>query len=79
MHIYQLLFTYCALIFIWIIILSIKIKFLFLFRIAIINRLFFNFVLTLESNNFGAEGAKAIAETLKLNNKLTNINLSNIL
>ena len=51
-------------------------KFLFLFIIAILNRFYFHFVITLEANNIGAEGAKALAEALKLNKNLTSIILS---
>ena len=79
MDIYQLLFTNCVLIFIWIIILIIQTKFQFLFIIAIINRLLFNFVITLGYNNIGAEGAKILAEVLKLNKNLTNIELCKFL
>ena len=73
MHIYQLLFTYCVLIFIWIIIFIIQTKFRFLFIIASINRLFFYFVIILEYNNIGDEGAKALAKALKLNKNLSSI------
>ena len=79
MHIYQLLFTYCVLIFIWIIIFIIQTKFRFLFIIASINRLFFHFVITLGDNNIGDEGAKALAEALKLNKNLTTIDLGKFL
>ena len=79
MHIYQLLFTYCDLIFIWIFIFIIQSKFIFLFIMAIINRLFFYFVITLGANNIGAEGAKALAEALKLNKNLTSIALRKFL
>ena len=79
MHIYQLLFTYCVLIFIWIIIFIIQTKFRFLFIIASINRLFFHFVITLGGNNIGVEGAKALAEALKLNKNLTTIDLGKFL
>ena len=75
MHIYQLLFTYCVLIFIWIIIFIIQTKFLFLFIIEIIYRLFYHFAITLGTNNIGSQGAKALAEALKRNKNLTNINL----
>ena len=71
MHISQLLFTYSVLI----IILFIQTKFLFLFIIAIINKLFFYFVITLEYNVIGDEGAEALAKALKLNKNLTSINL----
>ena len=76
MHIYQLLFTCCLLIFIWIIIFIIQTKFLFLFIIAIINRLFFYLVIILGDNKIGVEGAKALAEALKYNKNLASINLS---
>ena len=79
MHIYQLLFTYSVLIFIWIFIFIIRTKFLFLFIIAILNRLFFYFVITLVNNSIGAELAKALAEALKLNNNLTRILLGNFM
>ena len=69
MHSFKSLSIYYILIFIWIITLLIPTNFLFSFIIvAIINRLFFNFVIIiLEHNNIGAEGAKALAEALKLN------------
>ena len=67
MQIYQLLFTYYVLIFIWINIFIIQTKVQFLFIITIINRLFFHFVITLAGNNIVFEGAKVIAEALKLN------------
>ena len=80
MHIYQLLFTYCVLIFIWIIIFIIQTKFRFLFIIASINRLFFHFVIIiLDNNKIGVEGAKALAEALKLNKNLTTIDLGKFL
>ena len=53
-----------------------KIKFLFLFIITNLNRLLFYFVIILGYNNIGLEGAKALAEGLKLNKNLTSINLS---
>ena len=74
-HIYQLLFTNCVLIFSSIFIFIIQTKFVFLFIIAIINRLFFYFVITLGYNGFSAEGAEALAEALKLNKNLTLIEL----
>ena len=77
MHIYKLLFTYCVLEFISIFIFIIQTKFIFLFIIAIINRLFFHFVFTLENNKIGDEGAIALAEALKLNETLINIDLGN--
>ena len=76
MRIYKLLFTYCVLIFIWIFIFIIQTKFVFLFIIEIINRLFFYFAITLEGNNIYDEGAKVLAEALKLNKNLISINLS---
>ena len=79
MHIYQFLFSYCVLIFIWIFIFIIQSKFQFLFIIAILNRLFFYFVITLASNNIGDEGAKALAKALKLNKNLTSIILGNFI
>ena len=69
------IFTYCVLIFIWLIIFIIQTKFLFLFIIIILNRLFFYFVITLGDNSIGVEGAKALAEALKLNKNLKNIDL----
>ena len=62
-------------IFIWILIFIIQTKILFLFIISINNRLFLYFVITLEDNDIGAEGAEALAEALKLNKNLTSINL----
>ena len=52
-------------------------KFLFLFIIIhIITRLFFHFVIILVKNYIGIKGAKALAETLKHNNKnITDLNL----
>ena len=79
MHIYQLLFTYCVLKCIWIIFFIIQTKFLFLLIIAIINLLFLHFVITLAHNNIGDEGTKALAEALKLNKNLTNIDLGKFL
>ena len=76
MHIYKLLFTYCILILIGIFIFIIQTKFLLVLFIAIINRLLFYFIITLGCNRIGDEGAKALAEALKLNKNLTNINLS---
>ena len=73
MHTYKLLFTYYVLIFIWIIIFTVQTNFLFsFFIIAIIYRLFFHFVIIiLEYNYIYDEGAKALAEALKLNKNLT--------
>ena len=79
MHNYQLLFTCCFLKFIGIVICIIQTKFLFLFIIAIIYRLFFHFVITLEDNMICNEGIKALAKALKLNKNLANINLRNFL
>ena len=81
MHIYQLLFTNCVMIslFIWIIIFIIQTKFVFFFIIVILNRLFFHFVITLGDNRIGAEGAKALVEALKLNKNLTSISIGNFL
>ena len=53
----------------------IQTKFQLLFIIAIINPLFFYFVITLEYINIGDEGAKVLAEALKLNKNLTSISL----
>ena len=77
MHTFKLLFTYYVLIFIWIIIFIVQKNFLFSFIIiAIINQLFFHFVIIiLECNNIGDEGVKALAEALKLNKNLTDLNL----
>ena len=71
MHTYKLLFIYYALIFIWIIIFDVPTKILFLF-IARISLLFFHFhfEIILVENNIGDEGAKALAEALKLNKNL---------
>ena len=79
MYIYQLLFAYFVLIFIWITIIIIHTKFLLLFIIANINRLFLHFIITLESNKIGSEGTKALAEVLKLNKNLITLNLSKFL
>ena len=79
MYIYQLLLTYYVFIFIRIISFIIQTKFQFLFIIAIINRLFFYFVIILVSNNIGAEGSKALSEALKLNKNLASINLGKFL
>ena len=78
MYTLKLLFTYYVLIFIWIIIFIVQKNFLFSFIIiAIINRLFFHFVIIiLDNNNIGDEGAKALAEALKLNKNLAHLNLS---
>ena len=54
-------------------------KIVFLFIITILNRLFFYFVITLDNNNIGDEGAKALAEGLKLNKNLISINLGKFL
>ena len=63
----QIIFLF-VLIFIWIIIFIVQTNSPLPFIIiAIINRLFFNFVITLGGNNIGDEGAKALAEGLKLN------------
>ena len=62
-------------IFILIIIFIIHQKFRFLFIIVNIHRLFFNFVIILERNKIGDEGAKALSEALKLIENLTNIDL----
>ena len=76
MHSYKLLFNICLLIFIWINMFNIQTKFLFLFIIAIINRLFFHFVIIiLDSNKIGYEGAKALAVAFKLNKNLIDLNL----
>ena len=78
MNIYQLLFRYYVLIFIWIIIFIIQTNLPFLIIIVIITRLFFNFIITLGDNYIGDEGAKSLAEALKYNKNLTSINLSKI-
>ena len=77
MHTLKLLLTSYVLIFGWIIIFIVQTNFLFSFIIiAIINRLFFHFVIIiLEGNNFGYKGAKALAEALKLNKNLVHLNL----
>ena len=77
MHTFKLLFTYYVLIVIWIIIFIVQTNFLFSFIIiAIFNRLFFHFVIIiLVKNKIGDEGAKALAEALKLNKNLTDLNL----
>ena len=78
MHTLKLLFTYYdVLIFIWIILFIVQTNFLLSFIfIGIINRLFFHSVIIiLESNNIGDEGAKALAEGLKLNKNLAHLNL----
>ena len=49
--------------------------FIYYRKFAIINRLFFYFVITLGDNSIGAEGAKALAEALKLNKNFTRIGL----
>ena len=79
MLIYQLLFAYCVLIFIWIIIFIIQTELLFLFIIAIIYRLFFHFVIPLEDNMICNEGINALAKALKINKNLANISLGNFL
>ena len=56
-----------------------QIKLLLLFIIAILNRLFFYFIITLAINNIGSDGAKALAETLKFNKNLTSIELGNFM
>ena len=43
------------------------------------NRLFFYYVIIIASNKIGGEGAKALAEALKLNKYLTKINLGKFL
>ena len=77
MHILILLFTYSVLIFAWINIFIVQTNFLFSFIIiTIINRLFFHFVvIILDYNSIGDEGAKALAEALKLNKNLAHLNL----
>ena len=77
MHTLKLLFTYYVLLFIRIIIFINETNFLFSFIIiAIINRLFIHFVIIiLDLNNIGDEGAKALAEALKLNKNLAHLNL----
>ena len=60
-----------------IIIKLIKIHFSFIFITTLINRLLLNFEIIIECNNIGAEGAKALAEALKLNKTLTSIDLCN--
>ena len=69
MHNYKLLFTYYIFIFIWIINMIVQTNFLFSFIIiAIINLLFFNFVIIiLDANDIGTKGAQAFAKALKLN------------
>ena len=79
MHSYKLLITYCVLIFIWIIIFIILTKYLFLVIIAIINSLFFHFVIILDGNDIGVEGAKALAEGLKVNKSVTELILGKFL
>ena len=79
MHIYPLLFTYCVLILIWIITFIIQTNFLFLFIIINNNRLFYHFVNILGKNSIGVEGAKTLADALKLNKNLTNIDLCRFL
>ena len=78
MHTFNLLIIYYVLIFIWI---TVQTNFLFTFIIiAIINRLFFHVVIIiLGSNDLGAEGAKALAEGLKINNNLANLNFCIVL
>ena len=75
MHIYKSLLTYCVLLFIFMIIFNIQKNFLLVF-ITIIKRLFFHFVITLGGINISDEGAKALAEALKLNKNLTSLSLS---
>ena len=81
MHTYKLLFTFSVLIFIWIIIFIGQTNFIFTFIIiAIINRFFFHIVfIILENNIIRTEGAKAVAEALKLNNSLTHLHLCKFL
>ena len=50
-----------------------------LFIIAIINRLFFHFVIILESNKIGAEAAKALVKALKFKKNLINMNLCKLI
>ena len=81
MHTYKLSFTYNVLIFIWIIIFISQTNFLFSFIIiAIIIQLIVHFdIIILESIEIGDEGAKALAEALKLNKNLTDLVLSKFL
>ena len=81
MNTYKLLFTYYVLIFLGIIIFIVQTNIPFSFiTIAIINQLFFHFVIIiLEGNNFGDDGAKALAKALKLNKYLTDLNLCKFL
>ena len=46
---------------------------------VIINILFFHLIFILVNNYFGDEGAKALAEALKLNKNLTKLELGKIL
>ena len=77
MHTYKLIFTYYVLILIWIIIFLVQTNFPFSFiYITIIKQLFFHFVLIILDNNYiSTEGAKALAEALKLNKNLAHLNL----
>ena len=76
MHNYKLFFIYSVLKFKWIIIFIIQTNFLFLFIITIIDRLFFHFVIIiLDSSKIGNEGAKSLADMLKINRNLTDLNL----
>ena len=81
MDLFQLLFTYSDMIFIWIIIFIIQTKFSFSFFIAIINRFFFHLIIIiiLGDNNICSESAKALALALKLNKTLTKIYLGRLL
>ena len=65
--------------FILVIIFIIETKFLFLFIIPYINRLFFKFAFVLDNNNIGFEGAKALADALKLNENLLELDLRTFL
>ena len=51
-------------------------KFPFSFIITIINLLFFHFGIILAGNVIGIKGVKALAEALKFNKNLTELNLS---
>ena len=59
--------------YIWRIISIIQTNFLFL--ISIINRLFYHFVVILVNNEISVNGAKELAEALKLNKNLTTLNI----
>ena len=77
MHAFKLLITSYVLIYFWIIIFIVQTNFLFSFiNIAIINRLFFHIVIIILDNNYiRGEGAKVLAEGLKLNKNLACLNL----